>query len=297
MEYENLALIFGSILLIIGIYGSVISWRYYVLLKPPADKFALRIMYAFISFGVLGGFAVIGFVFFEEMWWPFIALFIILGFLILAHSSLHYIGLLYEEFGSKTNEREDKNYIPAGGFIVENMTGIKTLLRYLSSKSNGLFVVSRRSQDEWEKEFEIKPTKYFWLSRVEGLNSVSPSSLHVILEEAVKFMKIMRNSIIYIEGIEYLILYNDFKSVAKFLFTLRDYAIVEKSLLLIFVSPDVLEKSHYSILRREFEILDPETFLKAGATLFGTITKEDFEMITNDLNAKDGKEEHASGES
>lgn len=94
MEYETLALIFGSILLIIGIYGSVISWKYYVFLKPPTNKFALRVMLAFIFFGVLGGFAVIGFVFFEGMWWPFIALFTTLGFLILAYSSLHYLRLL-----------------------------------------------------------------------------------------------------------------------------------------------------------------------------------------------------------
>ncbi|WP_457753211.1 DUF835 domain-containing protein [Thermococcus sp.] len=136
---------------------------------------------------------------------------------------------------------------------------------------------------------------------MEEKHSVSPSNLHVILEEAVKFMRIRRNSVIYIEGIEYLILYNDFKSVAKFLFTLRDYAIVEKSLLLIFVSPDVLERSHYSILKREFETLEPEKFLEElmGTTLFGAVAKEDFKKITTEkpLNEKEDREEHASIES
>ncbi|NJE07817.1 DUF835 domain-containing protein [Thermococcus sp. M39] len=301
MECETLALIFGSTLLIIGTYGTIISWRYYVSLEPPTDKFALRVMVAFILFGIFGGFTSIGSAFFEGLWWPFIALFMMLGFLILALSSLYYLKVLYEEFGSKIYEREEIELVPAGGFIVENLEGVKTLLRYLFSRSGSLFVISRRPQNEWEKEFGIKPAKYLWLSRVEAWNSVSPSNLHVILEEAVRFMRTRRNSIIYIEGIEYLILYNDFKSVAKFLFTLRDYAIVEKSLLLIFVSPDVLEKPHYSILKREFETLDPETFLEEvlGTTLFGAVTKEDFERITSEkpLNEKEDKEEYASSES
>ncbi len=301
MESVTLSLIFGSVLLIIGIYGTVIAWRFYILLDSPADKFALQVMVAFIFFGVLGGGAVVGSAFFEGTWWPFIALFTMSGFLILAFSSLHYLRLLYEEFGSKVNSREERKHIPVGGFIIESLEGIKTLLKYLFSKSGGLFVISRRPQDEWEEEFGIKPTKYLWLSRVEEKHSVSPSNLHVILEEAVKFMRIRRNSVIYIEGIEYLMLYNDFRSVAKFLFTLKDYATVEKSVLLIFISPGVLEKSHYNILRRELEVLDPEKFLEEimGTALFGAVAKEDFEKITTEkpLNEKEDREEHASSES
>jgi len=58
---------------------------------------------------------------------------------------------------------------------------------------------------------------------------------------------------VYFEGIEYLILYNDFTSVAKFLFSIKDYIISTNSLLILYLSSNILEQPQESILLKEFE--------------------------------------------
>ncbi|MDV3104627.1 DUF835 domain-containing protein [Thermococcus waiotapuensis] len=104
--------------------------------------------------------------------------------------------------------------------------------------------------------FKKRGIPYLWLSKVEGENSIDPLRLPAILHRLISMAD--EDTVIIIDGLEYLIMENGFSSVFKFLTTLRDYFLLKGGTLVAVVSPAALEESQLSLLRREFKELDVE---------------------------------------
>ncbi len=58
---------------------------------------------------------------------------------------------------------------------------------------------------------------------------------------------------ILLDGLEYLILENGFNAVFKFLTSLKDYAKLYNTMILVPIKKNALDKKQYHILRVEFE--------------------------------------------
>ncbi|ASJ06182.1 DUF835 domain-containing protein [Thermococcus pacificus] len=83
---------------------------------------------------------------------------------------------------------------------------------------------------------------------------VPPTKLHVIQETAIQFAKEVKGSVIVIDCVEYLLLYNDFKTVFKFLTNLRDHIVLKYgSGLILFIDNAVLSEREKALLLKEFE--------------------------------------------
>ncbi|ACS32774.1 DUF835 domain-containing protein [Thermococcus gammatolerans] len=84
---------------------------------------------------------------------------------------------------------------------------------------------------------------------------ISPTKLHVIQEHALKFIRKNPNAIVLIDCLEYLLLYNDFAAVYKFLINLKDYLIPAGAALIVIVDESALDERQRALLLREFEPL------------------------------------------
>ncbi|AIF69887.1 hypothetical protein PAP_07485 [Palaeococcus pacificus DY20341] len=305
-------IIAGLVLIIISIYGILRVFNYYKSLKNNAKQLAGRVLMSFVLLS-LGGVMVIFDSLIENELWFITAILVTSAYILSTLSDMYYLDALAKISEQKTEippsravsgKREKKETkIPVGAFIVtpQNEKKLKQALKMLQSEAKGLFVVSRMSQEDWEKKFEVKSDFYIWLSRVESPNAVDPSKLHVILEEAIKFMKNKGGEIvIYIEGIEYIMIYSNFNAVVKFLFSLKDHAIIGSSMLLLSLDPQFLEESQYSVLLREFELFNVEKFLNkmAREALFGAIVREEVkkEAENSERDGGDKGQESGSGE-
>ena len=114
--------------------------------------------------------------------------------------------------------------------------------------------MSRMKKELWVEKYHLEPDEFIWLSRVEEKDAVDPTKLHMLQDAILRFLRENGGKVIvYFEGVEYLILYNDFPSVAKFLFSLRDYVISNESLLILYLPPNVLDRTQESVLLKEFE--------------------------------------------
>lgn len=69
------------------------------------------------------------------------------------------------------------------------------------------------------------------------------------------FTKSCEESVILLDGVEYLITQSDFKSVVKFLQGLKDLVVLNNSRLIIPLYENTLTTIEYSIFEREFQIL------------------------------------------
>ncbi len=95
---------------------------------------------------------------------------------------------------------------------------------------------------------------WFWITKATEENAVSPTNLPKILDIALKFMRRAsdegKRPLIVVEGVEYLILENGFNTVAKFLSTLRDYAILHGASVVILSDLKGLSEKEKNFLLR-----------------------------------------------
>ncbi|ASJ06001.1 hypothetical protein A3L08_00965 [Thermococcus pacificus] len=143
-------------------------------------------------------------------------------------------------------------------------------------------MVSRNTYDQWVKKSGVEPDKFIWLSRAELEGAVDPGKLHVLQREILAFLETQSPASVYFEGVEYLVLYNDFPGVAKFLFSVKDAVLINNSLMLLFLPKGVLDSKQESVLAREFEPIDEKELTRrilnalpekerAEITLFGVL--------------------------
>jgi hypothetical protein len=82
--------------------------------------------------------------------------------------------------------------------------------------------------------------------------------LGAIILEAQRFLKKEegKETIVMLDGIEYLIVQNDFSKVIKFVQTLKDTISIGRSKLLIPFNLAALEESRRALLTRDLELLE-----------------------------------------
>ena len=96
--------------------------------------------------------------------------------------------------------------------------------------------------------------KKIWVSMAVE-TAVPPTKLHVMQDAVIRFLKDAGRGIVIIDCVEYLILYNDFETVFKFLTSLKDYVMVMDSTLVVAVKRGTLSERELTILGREFRLI------------------------------------------
>ncbi|WP_297516003.1 DUF835 domain-containing protein [Thermococcus sp.] len=262
----------GAILIFLGLYGIFKSYREWKSHDEPAKRFALTLIVSFVLFGLIGGIGVFLTISINIKFWVLTAIAVTSGYLILANESLSILKKL--RIPEKKHERRKvKCTLPVAGIIKSRDDAI-TLLKAIDSYADlPLLVIGREHPEEWRNKMGVEPDDYIWLTRVEHKKAVSPSSLHVLSGKVIGFIRDNPGGVVYIEGIEYMLFYSDFKAVAKFLFSIRDAAMIESAHVLILANEDTLSPEQMAILKKEFEEIDVEKILEKlmGPALFGAI--------------------------
>lgn len=95
------------------------------------------------------------------------------------------------------------------------------------------------------------------ISTVQGANVIPPTSMYRITETTNMYLremeKVGNRGIVIIEAVEFLKLYNDFRSVVKMLATLRDSVLIHGGTLIIVTEKDVWDEGEWNILLRTLE--------------------------------------------
>lgn len=138
-----------------------------------------------------------------------------------------------------------------GVFLIECSPKILELACSLA-KGRLCIIISRRKKEYWHS-FECECSS-LWLSKVETPDSIHPRRLEFLIEELIRFMKRTNDEkFILLDGLEYLILENGFNAVFKFLTSLKDYAKLYNTMILVPIKKNALDKKQYHLLRVEFE--------------------------------------------
>ncbi|RLF81263.1 hypothetical protein DRN32_01330 [Thermococci archaeon] len=261
--YLNLpGVLMGAALAIVGILLSMRVFNYYRNIQEPGKNLAKNSLIS-ISLFTAGALGVVIDSLTEAKLWFIMAGFYTLSYMLSVASVVYYLRVLSSQEAKPKQYREKTPILPITGAYVFKKPASSNGLTFLLRNSSGLLVVSRTKKELWVKKYQLEPDKFIWLSRLEGEDIGDPTKLHVIQDVILRFLiEKGGRAVVYFEGIEYLILYNDFSSVAKFLFSLKDHVISNESMLILYLPPNALDMTQETILLREFQEKKEEELLE-----------------------------------
>jgi hypothetical protein len=112
-------------------------------------------------------------------------------------------------------------------------------------------VVTREFPDNVRKERNLQVTPIIWLTESPGERRVAPTSLAVLTDTLIRFMETNPNSIVLMEGIEYMMTFNEFRKVLRALDSLNEVAWITKARLLVAVHPKAFGDRDLAMLERD----------------------------------------------
>jgi len=288
MQVYNLwGVLAGAVILSVALLATYKSFSYYNKLRTPlARKLAFMTLLS-STFAVAGSVGTVADSISEDPLWWIMAAFFTVSYIIIISAVFLYLELLHRAtVGSVENplskkghnpisseeENGPKTLLPPGGFTVSPSDIPK--LTSLCKLAKAVLYVGRN----YEANVCPKLDGKIWITRIKAPGSVDPSKLHVIQERIIHFVSDQgAGTLVVFEGIEHLSLYNDFRSVMKFLTALKDYMLLTSSTLIVIIGEGELRETELSVLRRELLPMDVEKrlFQAEEIALFGALSKED----------------------
>lgn len=139
---------------------------------------------------------------------------------------------------------------PLGAHVVFSKNRFLDVIELLKNADFPVLAVTR--SPSMYQGFENVST--VWVTQVEG--GIKPTALHVLHDVILRFVRDRPGSAVLIDCVEYLLLYNDFRTVFKFLANLKDHVVLQSgSGLVIFIDDSVLSEQEKALLLKEFEPL------------------------------------------
>ena len=112
-------------------------------------------------------------------------------------------------------------------------------------------IVTRTYPDRIREAYNLQVTPIIWLTESPGDKRVPPTSVALLTDTMIRFMESNPNSIVLLDGVEYLMTFNDFNKVLKLLDSLNETVWITKSRLLISLNPDTLDSKEHAMVERD----------------------------------------------
>ncbi|MDY6964847.1 MAG: DUF835 domain-containing protein [Halobacteriota archaeon] len=116
----------------------------------------------------------------------------------------------------------------------------------------GLYI-SRTNPAVIRRRYNLEKTPNIWITinKIPEENCINPDQLEKLHRTISGFVKQADNSIIFFEGLEYLIIQNGFQRVFKFIEFLNDVIMISPTRLIVSLDPVTLDKRELHIIRRD----------------------------------------------
>ncbi|QDA32165.1 DUF835 domain-containing protein [Thermococcus indicus] len=114
--------------------------------------------------------------------------------------------------------------------------------------------VTRDPPDMFRKKLGLKLIPVMWVSTVQHDDAVSPTKLEVIMDNLRRFLEMANiDKVILIDCVEYFILENGEDAVLKFITSIKDFATLNRGLVIVTVDRESLDERTFSILTSELK--------------------------------------------
>ncbi len=166
--------------------------------------------------------------------------------------------ILIEPVAERGLRTEIKHWLdPMEGYLVLEKKPERSFKIFIDLVNHGIpgFVVSRLHPEKLRRTYKLVKTPVLWLSRTEVKDTLNPNDLSKLGYIVENFTRTSENSVILLEGLEYLITQLTFEPVVKHLQELKDTVILNNSRLIVPLDSRTLSPREFNILKREFTVM------------------------------------------
>ncbi|HRU11524.1 MAG TPA: DUF835 domain-containing protein [Methanomassiliicoccales archaeon] len=118
--------------------------------------------------------------------------------------------------------------------------------------------VTRQHPTIIRNQWGLEKTPIIWLSNQLGKVYVNPTNIGILSDTIIRFVEKSGDSIVLIDGVEFLIVNNDFDKVLRMVHHVTEAVMENRSRLIISVDPRTLETRELALLERNMEIIEAE---------------------------------------
>ncbi len=94
-----------------------------------------------------------------------------------------------------------------------------------------------------------------WLSSQQGENSINPTDIGILVDRIVSFIEDNESSVVLLDGIEYLMVNNDFQNVIIAVSRINEAVMQHGSIMIIPIEPRAFESNELALLKRDMEMI------------------------------------------
>ncbi|MFQ6088175.1 MAG: DUF835 domain-containing protein [Candidatus Methanofastidiosia archaeon] len=258
-EDRNL-LIYETYVLLGGLYATYLLLNSYLSSAGIERKQAKEVLIALLVAILFGLFTVYLPGLLGIHVFPLASTALILSALIIAHTTTKHRLFLkpVEERGEKTKLLY--NLEKGNSYLIKEPKVEKSLEIFSNLVHNGIqgILITRIPPKRVRKTYDLKKTPILWLSTIEQRESVDPQNLEKIVYLVSDFLKNAKDSLVMLQGIEYLTIENDFHYVIRAIHFLNDSVILQNSRFLLTIDPKTLSERELNFLEREFITVELE---------------------------------------
>lgn len=118
--------------------------------------------------------------------------------------------------------------------------------------------VTRQHPTIVRKEWGLEKTPIIWLSNQLGKVYVNPTNIGILSDTIIRFVEKSGDSVVLLDGIEFLVVNNDFDKVLRMIHHVMEAVMENRSRLIISVDPRTLNTRELALLERNMEIIEAE---------------------------------------
>ncbi len=117
------------------------------------------------------------------------------------------------------------------------------------------FVLSRLNPEQLRQKFDLGNAQVTWITTQSGEGCVDPSRPNMLAHAVMEFFQKNKNAMVLIDGIESVIVYNDFEKALRMLEQINDFVMQYHGYLIIPINPTAFEPREKAIIERNFEVI------------------------------------------
>lgn len=145
---------------------------------------------------------------------------------------------------------------PGHTYVIKERKPKKALMHFWKMMDEGYkgLLITRQHPDHVEKRHGPSELKVLWLSTTLGKSYVDPHNLGSLTNIISRFVNDGSKTVIMLDGLEYLLINNDFSRLLKFIEFINELVMQKKALLLISIDRRALDEREMALLERNAEV-------------------------------------------
>lgn len=147
---------------------------------------------------------------------------------------------------------------PGLSYVVKEQKAVRSFEIFTDQVTHNIqgLCITRQYPAIVRQEWALEETPIIWLSNQLGKVYVNPANIGILGDTIIRFIEKSDDSVVMIDGIEFLIVNNGFDKVLKMIHRITEVVMEYKSRLIISVDPRALDVREMALLERNMEVIE-----------------------------------------